>query len=80
MVAVSFWSSVGVRLGVYPGVFAKSVEVAWNDEVVKMVKNESVEDADRMRLAGERTAGRVRRGGLSHYMVARELYFVNMII
>ena len=48
--------------GIPPGVFAKSVEVVLNVGVVKTVKIESVEVTDGMGLAGERDAGRVRRG------------------
>jgi hypothetical protein len=57
-VAVSFWSSMGV----YPGVFVKSVEVVLNEEIAKTVKNKSVEVADSGGLAGGRVAERVRRG------------------
>ena len=53
---------MGVRLGVYPRVFAKSVEVVWNDGIVKTSEIESVEVTDGTGVAGGLTAERVRRG------------------
>ena len=53
---------MGVRLGYTPRVFAKSVEVVWNDGVVKTSEIESVEVTDGTGVAGGLTAERVRRG------------------
>jgi hypothetical protein len=50
-----------VSLGYTPGVFAKSVEVVWNEEIAKRGENKSVEVTDGMGVAGGATARRVRK-------------------
>jgi hypothetical protein len=48
-------------VGVYPGVFVKSVEVVLNEGIAKMGKNESVEVVERVGLAGGCGLGVVRK-------------------
>ena len=57
-----FGPLVGVRLGYTPGVFAKSVEVVWNEGIAKLAEIESVEVAGGTGLAGGPSVERVRRG------------------